>query len=204
MGPDPPRSGSIQRNSDLLVYPDRFARGNIVADGQSPYGAAPRGFRPDPGTRWVNPTSTTWYQLLSSLRRPCRACIVRHGAVSPRPWDIPFHPHCECAQLAVPPGKTAPIDGRTPAGVVRQITTGGQEQLLDVDTVRIIQAGLVTLEDAVGADDWRILDFAALVAAHGLTRAQLEDAGVPSWEADRVLGAAGTAAVETATPPADK
>jgi hypothetical protein len=52
-----------------------------------------------PGTRWRNPTNATWYQLVGSLRKPCADCLRRHGRVSPRPWPIPFHPHCECEQL---------------------------------------------------------------------------------------------------------
>ena len=68
-------------------------------------------FRPDPGTRWVNPTNTVWYQLVSSLRNPCPLCLARHGHVSPRPWDIPYHEHCECEQIEVPPGYVSvPID----------------------------------------------------------------------------------------------
>ncbi len=47
-----------------------------------------------PGTRWRNRTDDTWYQLVSSLRKPCAVCLRRHGRISPRPWPLPFHPHC--------------------------------------------------------------------------------------------------------------
>jgi hypothetical protein len=53
------------------------------------------------GERWRNTTDDTWYQLVSSLRKPCAVCLRRHGRISSRPWPIPFHPHCECEQLEI-------------------------------------------------------------------------------------------------------
>ena len=62
-----------------------------------------------PGTRWRNLTDDTWYQLVGSLRKPCAACLRLHGRVSPRPWPLPLHPHCECEQWEVAPGAEAPL-----------------------------------------------------------------------------------------------
>jgi hypothetical protein len=61
-----------------------------------------------PGTRRRNPTDDTWYQLVGSLRQPCAARLRLHGRVSPRPWPIPLHPHCECEQWEVALGAEAP------------------------------------------------------------------------------------------------
>ena len=33
-----------------------------------------------PGERWRNMTDDIWYQLVSSLRKPCAACLRRHAA----------------------------------------------------------------------------------------------------------------------------
>lgn len=165
-----------------------------MADGSTPYGAAPTGLRIDPGTRWRNPTSTTWYQLVSSLRRPCRSCITRHGNVSPRPWGEPLHPGCQCRGLPVPPGAVAPLPGQSPAAIVRLVPATAWPDFLGHDTARLVSAGLVTIADAVGTDDWRILDFAALVAAHGLTTDQLVAAGVREADARAAVAAAGGAA----------
>ena len=56
------------------------------------------------GDRWRNMTDDTWYQLVASLRKSCAVCVRRHGRISPRPWPIPFHLHCECTQFPIIPG----------------------------------------------------------------------------------------------------
>ena len=83
-----------------------------------------------PGTRWRNMTDDIWYQLVSSLRKPCAACLRRHARISPRPWGIPFHPHCECEQLEVPPGALAPIEFRDAGGLAEAMPVGGQVELV--------------------------------------------------------------------------
>ncbi len=83
-----------------------------------------------PGERWRNMTGDIWYQLVSSLRKPCAACLRRHARISPRPWGLPFHPHCECEQLEVPPGAQAPIEFRNAGGLAEAMPVGGQVELV--------------------------------------------------------------------------
>lgn len=153
------------------------------------------GLRPGrPGERWRNMTSDTWWQLVSSLRAPCHVCLRLHGQLSPRPWPIPLHPHCECEQLAVRPGELAPIEARTPVQTVRRLSAAAREGLLGADVMRLVGAGLVTLEDVVGTDEtgWLLLAFTELVRRHRLSVDQLVAAGVGEAAARRAVdGTAG-------------
>ena len=65
------------------------------------------GLRGLPGERWRNMTDDTRYQLVASLRKSCTVCVRRHGRISPRPWPIPFHWHCESTQQPILPGGQA-------------------------------------------------------------------------------------------------
>ena len=80
-----------------------------------------------PDTRWRNRTDDTWYQLVSSLRKPCAVCLRRHGRVAPQPGPIPFHPHCECEQLEIPAGAQAPIEFRSAGGLAATMPVGGHD-----------------------------------------------------------------------------
>ena len=84
------------------------------------------GLSPPAGERWRNLTSSVWYQRCSSLRRPCKVCIRQHGRIYPRPVGR-RHPECQCADLPISPGSSAPIEARTPAQVWRgSITSPGR------------------------------------------------------------------------------
>ena len=78
-----------------------------------------------PGDARRNLTDDTWYQLVSSLRKPCAACLRPHGRISPRPWPIPFHEYCECEQLEVPPVPRPRSSSATPAAWPAAMPVGG-------------------------------------------------------------------------------
>jgi hypothetical protein len=82
-----------------------------------------------PGTRWRNRTDDTWYQWISSLRKPCAVCLRRHGRLFPRRPERP-HPHCECEFLAIHPGAEAPIEFRSAGGLAAAMPVGGQVGLV--------------------------------------------------------------------------
>ena len=67
--------------------------------------------------------------------------------ISPRPWGLPFHPHCECEQLEVPPGGLAPIEFRDAGGLAEAMPVGGQVELVGALNWLIRSAGLVSWED---------------------------------------------------------
>ena len=140
-----------------------------------------------PGERWRNNTSLTWYQVLSSLRDPCPDCIERHGRISVRPWPIPFHPHCECEQLEIPPGQEAPIESRTPADLIARVDASARPRLLGGDVARLLEVGLVDYADVV-AEGWRYATPEELVRKKGLTMEQLRRAGVAEGVARRAGG----------------
>ena len=143
-----------------------------------------------PGERWRNMTGDIWYQLVSSLRKPCAACLRRHARISPRPWGIPFHPHCECEQLEVPPGARAPIEFRDAGGLAEAMPVGGQVELVGALNWLIRSAGLVSWEDLFdGNGDPR--DFEDVVRRKGLTLEQLRRAGVAAGVARRAVGPPG-------------
>ena len=83
-----------------------------------------------PGTRWRNMTDDTWYQLVSSLRKPCAACLRLHGRVSPRPWPLPLHPHCECEQWEIAPGAEAPLVFGDMPGLMPRLGGPGQVRVV--------------------------------------------------------------------------
>ena len=140
-----------------------------------------------PGERWRNRTDDTWYQLVSSLRKPCAVCLRRHGRISPRPWPIPFHPHCECAQLPIVPGAEAPIEFRSPAGLAAAMPVGGQVELVGPLNWLIRSAGLVSWDDLFDSNgDPR--DFDQVVRRKKLTVPQLVAAGVAEGVARRAVG----------------
>jgi hypothetical protein len=121
-----------------------------------------------PGERWRNMTDVTWYQLVSSLRKPCAVCLRRHGRISPRPWPIPFHPHCQCEQLEIPAGREAPIEFRSAGELAAAMPVGGQVELVGALNRLIRSAGLVSWEDLFdGNGDPR--EFDDVVRRKGLT-----------------------------------
>jgi hypothetical protein len=140
-----------------------------------------------PGERWRNMTDDTWYQLVSSLRKPCAVCLRRHGRISPRPWPIPFHPHCECEQLEIPAGAQAPIEFRSAGELAAAMPVGGQVELVGALNWLIRSAGLVSWDDLFdGNGDPR--DFDDVVRRKGLTLEQLRRAGVAEGVARRSVG----------------
>jgi hypothetical protein len=140
-----------------------------------------------PGDRWRNRTDDTWYQLVASLRKSCTVCVRRHGRISPRPWPIPFHLHCECTQLPILPGGQAPLDFAAPALLAAAMPVGGQVELVGALNWLIRSAGLVTWDDLFdeGGDS---RDFDQVVKRKGLTVDQLVTAGVAEGIARRSVG----------------
>ena len=137
------------------------------------------------GTHWRNWTSDVWYQCLASLRVPCARCLVRHGHVSPRPWPK-LHPHCE--SLTIAPGAEAPVEFRSPGGLMPLLSAAGQAAVVGAELVLLRRAGLVRWDDLfdVGGE---VLTLGAVVRRRGLTYAQLIAAGLD----ESTAGGAGTA-----------
>ena len=140
-----------------------------------------------PGSRWRNPTNATWYQLVGSLRRPCADCLRRHGRVSPRPWPIPFHPHCECEQLEVPAGTEAPLVFEDMAGLMPRLSGAGQVRVVGLPSCWLQRAGLVAWSDLFDGNG-EVLDFDLVVRRKRLTVEQLLGAGIPEAIARRAVG----------------
>jgi hypothetical protein len=123
----------------------------------------------------------------SSLRKACAVCLGRHGRISPRPWPIPFHPHCQCEQLEIPAGREAPIEFRSAGELAAAMPVGGQVELVGALNWLIRSAGLVSWDDLFdeGGDP---RDFDQIVKRKGLTVGQLVTAGVAEGIARRAVG----------------
>ena len=127
--------------------------------------------------------------MVSARELPAQA-LCRLPAASrsdlARPWPIPFHPHCQCEQLEVPPGQ-APIPFRTAGGLAAAMPVGGQVELVGPLNWLIRSAGLVSWDDLFDAGgDPR--DFDQVVKRKGLTVEQLVKAGVAEGVARRAVG----------------
>jgi hypothetical protein len=140
-----------------------------------------------PGTRWRNMTDDTWYQLVSSLRKPCAACLRLHGRVSPRPWPLPLHPHCECEQWEVTPGAEAPLVFGDMPGLMPRLGGPGQVRVVGLPSWWLERAGLVGWSDLFDGNG-EVRDFDLVVRRKGLTVAQLLGAGIPEAIARRAVG----------------
>jgi hypothetical protein len=143
-----------------------------------------------PGTRWRNPTDDTWYQWVSSLRKPCAFCLRRHGRLFARLPERP-HPHCQCEFLAVRPGAQAPIEFRSAGGLAAAMPVGGHDpsgaRLVGALNWLVRSAGLVSWDDLFDAGgDPR--DFDQVVRRKGLTVSQLVAASVAEGVARRAVG----------------
>lgn len=154
----------------------------------------PAGFEPPRSGRWRNTgrDKVTHYQLVSSLRKPCGFCVRRHGRILDRPWPLPFHPNCQCDQLAILPDWEAPMVYRTPSEIFREMGPDAQANLVGHDNLRIIRAGLVDLSEVLGTPDtgWLLLAFTETVRRRKLTVPQLLAAGVDRATADRAVSMA--------------
>ena len=140
-----------------------------------------------PASAWKNWTGDTWYQLVSSLRKPCADCLRRHGRVSPRPWPIPFHPHCECEQWEVVPGGEAPLLFGDLPGLMPRLSDPGQVRVVGLPSWMLQQAGLVGWSDLFDGNG-EVRDFDLVVKRKGLTVNQLLGAGIPEAIARRAVG----------------
>jgi hypothetical protein len=140
-----------------------------------------------PGTRWRNPTNATWYQLVGSLRQPCADCLRRHGRVSPRPGPIPFHPHCECEQLEVPPGAEAPLAFGDMPGLMPRLSGPGQLRVGGLPSWWLQRTGLVSWSDLFDGNG-EVQDFDLVVRRKALSLDQLLGAGIPAAIARRAVG----------------
>ena len=139
------------------------------------------------GERWTNWTQDTWYQLVGSLRKPCADCLRRHGRVSPRPWPVPFHPHCECEQLEVPPGAEAPLVFADMPGLMPRLSGAGQVRVVGLPSWWLHRSGLVSWSDLFDGNG-EVLDFDLVVKRKGLSLDQLLGAGIPGAIARRAVG----------------
>src|SRR5262249_3867663 len=147
----------------------------------------PWGLGGRPGSRWKNWTQDTWYQFVSSLRKPCAFCLRRHSRVSPRPWPVPFHPYCECEQLEVPPGAEAPLIFTDLPELMPRLSGPGQVRVVGLPSWWLHQAGLVSWSDLFDGDG-EVLDFDLVVKRKGLSLDQLLAARIPEAIALRAVG----------------
>jgi hypothetical protein len=139
------------------------------------------------GERWKNWTGDTWYQLVGSLRKPCADCLRRHGRVSPRPWPIPLHPHCECEQLEVPPGAEAPLAFSDLPELMPRLSGPGQVRVVGLPCWWLHRSGLVSWSDLFDGNG-EVQDFDLVVRRKGLSLEQLLGAGIPEAIARRSVG----------------
>jgi hypothetical protein len=156
-----------------------------VADADS----IPWGIVPPVGVPWTNRTGGVCYQLMSSLRKPCRICIQRHGHVLTGPWPLPLHENCECKQHQIWPGKLAPHITRSLGDTLKRLGPEGLRTVVGPDVARLIAAKLVTVYDVAGVrDDYGDLrSLYDLVREKGLSREQLRRAGVADATIARTL-----------------
>jgi hypothetical protein len=139
------------------------------------------------GERWRNWTQDTWYQLVGSLRKPCADCLRRHGRVSPRPWPVPFHPHCECEQLEVAAGAEAPLVFSDLPDLMPRLSGPGQVRVVGLPSWWLHRSGLVSWSDLFDGNG-EVLDFDLVVKRKGLSLDQLLGAGIPESLAHRSVG----------------
>jgi hypothetical protein len=135
------------------------------------------------GARWRNWTREPWYQLLSSLRKPCARCLRRNGHISPRPWPK-LHPHCECSSVAIAPGAAAYVPFRSLGQMMPLLDEAGRATVVGAELVLLQRAGLVSWEDCFDADG-EVLDLGEVVRRRGLSYAQLVGVGLDESSAGR-------------------
>jgi hypothetical protein len=104
--------------------------------------------------------------------------------VSPRPWPIPFHPHCECEQLEVPPGAEALL---VFTELMPRLSGPGQVRVVGLPSWWLHQAGLVSWSDLFDGNG-EVLHFDLVVRRKGLTLDQLLGAGIPEAITRRAVG----------------
>jgi len=136
--------------------------------------------------RWFNDTGRWAYQLVSSLRRPCRHCITLHGQIGPDPWP-PQHPNCECESLEIPPGSWSPLPVSELSEVLARLDGAALAQLLGAEATALLDVGLVGLSDLV-TPDGDFVPAGEIVRRRGWTRERLVAAGVPPGIAERLAG----------------
>ena len=122
-----------------------------------------------------------------SLRKPCAVCLRRHGRMSPRPWPLPLHPHCECEQWESRPVPEAPLfrrHARSDAAAQRSRSGPGWWACRAGGWSRPAWWAGRTCSTVMA----RSRDFDLVVRSKGLTVAQLLGAGIPEAIARRAVG----------------
>ena len=147
----------------------------------------------EPGTHWRNLTPDTWYQWVV-YPGCCPVCLDLDGKLVSGDFPADLHPNCRCRRVPVRPGEWAPRPFQSfRAKVLAVRPSVWRVELLGISNLRLVKAGLATLEDLVAED--RVRDFAEVVRRRKLFDvAQLVAAGVPSGLAARAVATAKAAA----------
>ena len=139
------------------------------------------------GTRWRNMTDDIWYQLVSSLRKPCAACLRRHARISPRPGESRSTRIASASSSKSFPGAQAPIEFRSAGELAAAMPVGGQVELVGALNWLTRSAGLVTWDDLFDEGGYP-RDFDLVVRRKGLKADQLVAAGIAEGVARRAVG----------------
>lgn len=131
-------------------------------------------FQGTPGEQWVNQTQEVWYQWECSFINSCTYCIGMHGVVS-RLFYLPAHSRCRCRANMLAPGASG-FPWVDMAKVIENLPRAKQKTAIGKSILILIDAGTITLEDAVTGT--RAKTLAEIVQAKGLSENQLIAAGV--------------------------
>ena len=143
-----------------------------------------------PGERWRNMTGDIWYQLVSSLRKPCAVCLRRHARSRRGPGGSRSTRIASASSSRSRPVPGPRSSSATPAGWPRRCRSAARSSWSGALNWLIRSAGLVSWDDLFDGDgDPR--EFDDVVRRKGLTVEQLRRAGVAEGVARRAVGPPG-------------
>lgn len=127
------------------------------------------------GTIWTNDTGAIVFQFLAALRHTCGRCLKHHTRIAPW-WGIPLHLRCQCEQIPIAPGAAAAFPFVNFQSLFDGLHAADKREAVGASCYRLIETGLVKLDQVVLAD--RVRDLWEVVALAGLDEAELVKAGV--------------------------
>ncbi len=148
-----------------------------------------------PGTVWTNTTPKLQYQFQASLHNTCGACLQYHGKIGGR-WPIPLHFGCNCNNVEIPAGQTAPdpfVDFRE---LLDKMPPEERAKAVGKSNYRLIKEGVVEWKDVVTPS--RVRDLREVVSIKKLSVKTMVDAGVKPVIAQEAHRSVNTAAHQLA------
>jgi hypothetical protein len=147
--------------------------GIVIANTVGSYGAPIWG---DPGKFWHNQTNLIHYQFHCAWANTCGRCAQYDGAVRPGSWGIPEHRGCNCRQTPITPGQHAPEPFTDFRATIDGLDQAQKRECIGASNYRLLQAGVVKLEDIV--TPYRVRDLREVVAIMKLSVQQMETVGI--------------------------